>query len=112
MLLRSTGTSATFTAVATGTNLSYQWQSGPAGAGCAGPWTDITGATSASYTVSGITVGMDNTGYHVVIFVVHVLPRLLQTVRYLQLVMPLAITDNQPTLPFVKAQSLYSHGNG
>ena len=61
------GTSATFTAVATGTNLSYQWQSGPAGAGCAGPWTDIPGATSASYTVSGITVGMDNTGYHVVI---------------------------------------------
>lgn len=61
------GTSATFTATATGTNITYQWQSGPAGAGCAGPWTDIPGATGASYTVNSITVGNDNTGYHVVI---------------------------------------------
>ena len=37
--------------------LTYQWQSSPAGAGA---WSDITGATNASYTVSaGITASTD-----------------------------------------------------
>ncbi len=61
------GSNATFTVAATGTGLTYQWQSGPAGAGCAGPWTDISGATSATLTVSGVTVGMDNTGYRCIV---------------------------------------------
>ncbi len=59
------GTNATFTVAATGTNLTYQWQSSPAG--CAGPWTDIPTATTNSFTVTGVTVANDNTGYRVVI---------------------------------------------
>jgi hypothetical protein len=52
------GTSATFAVSATtpGTGLSYQWQSSPDGTN----WTTITGATSASYALSGIT----ETGYN------------------------------------------------
>ncbi len=60
------GSSATFTVVATGTNLNYQWQS--SAAGCAGPWLPIPGApNAASYTISGITLANDNTGYQCVI---------------------------------------------
>lgn len=40
------GHSATFTVVASGTNLSYQWQRESSG-----NWTNISGATSASYTL-------------------------------------------------------------
>jgi hypothetical protein len=60
------GTNATFTVAASGTGLTYQWQVSTT-PGCAGPWVDITGQTTNSYTVSGITAGMDNTGYHVII---------------------------------------------
>ncbi len=51
------GTSATFSVSATtpGTGLSYQWQSSPDGTN----WTNVSGATSASYALSGIT----ETGY-------------------------------------------------
>lgn len=35
------GTTTTFSVAATGTGISYQWQSGPAGAGCTGTWNDI-----------------------------------------------------------------------
>jgi hypothetical protein len=59
------GSNATFTVVASGTGLSYQWQSSPVG--CTGPWTDIPGAIAASYTITGVTVGMDNTGYRCVV---------------------------------------------
>ena len=59
------GSSATFTVAATGTGLSYQWQSSPVG--CTGPWSDIPGANAASYTLSGITLANDNTGYHCVV---------------------------------------------
>ncbi|MBK8953174.1 MAG: hypothetical protein IPM85_13825 [Chitinophagaceae bacterium] len=59
------GSSNTFSVVATGTGISYQWQS--SASGCSGPWTNISGATSASYTLSGITTGMNNTGYRCVV---------------------------------------------
>lgn len=61
------GTNATFTVAATGSGLTYQWQSTAAGSGCGGTWTDIPGANANSYTVSGITAGMDNTGYRVIV---------------------------------------------
>ncbi|HEX9980832.1 MAG TPA: PKD-like domain-containing protein [Flavobacterium sp.] len=41
----------TVTVAATGTNLSYQWQSSPTG--LAGSWTDIGGATAATYDAPG-----------------------------------------------------------
>lgn len=57
--------SNTFSVAATGTGLSYQWQS--SASGCSGPWTNISGAISASYTLSGITTGMNNTGYRCIV---------------------------------------------
>jgi hypothetical protein len=51
------GTSAAFSVSATtpGTGLAYQWQSSPDGTN----WTNVSGATSASYALAGIT----ETGY-------------------------------------------------
>jgi hypothetical protein len=51
------GTSATFSVSATtpGAGLSYQWQSSPDGTN----WTNVSGATSASYSLTGLT----ETGY-------------------------------------------------
>jgi Metallo-peptidase family M12B Reprolysin-like/Secretion system C-terminal sorting domain len=48
-----TGLTATFTAAATGTGVTYQWQSANA---AAGPFTNIVGATNASYTTGAINV--------------------------------------------------------
>ncbi len=46
------GSGTTFCVTATGANLIYQWQSSPT---CAGPWTNIPGATSSCYTLSGVS---------------------------------------------------------
>jgi|CXWL01.1.fsa_nt_gi hypothetical protein len=59
------GSNHTFTVTATGAGLTYQWQSSPAG--CTGPWTNIPTATSASYTLTGITIVQNNTGYRCVV---------------------------------------------
>ncbi len=56
------GLDATFTVTATGTGLSYQWQSSTGG-----PFTDITGATAATLTIPAITPGLDGTQYQVVV---------------------------------------------
>ncbi len=45
-----TGATNTFCVTATGTNLTYQWQSNPVG--CGGPWTNIGGANSSCYTAT------------------------------------------------------------
>lgn len=59
---------ATFTVVATvlpATTLTYQWQKQEAGAGA---WSNVTGATSASYTTPVLTVADDSTDkYRVVV---------------------------------------------
>jgi len=55
------GSGATFCVTATGAGLTYQWEISPAG--CAGPWTNIAGATSSCYTIPSVTAGMNNTGY-------------------------------------------------
>ena len=47
------GTPATFTVVATGTNLTYQWKKGS---------TNIAGATNSSYTIDSVKVSDGNTG--------------------------------------------------
>jgi hypothetical protein len=51
------GTNATFTVTATGNNLTYQWRKGGV---------NIGGATSASYTITGVTAG-DVANYDVVV---------------------------------------------
>jgi len=58
---------ATFSVTASATNsgvLSYQWQKQESGAG---EWSDISGATSASYTTGATTIADDNTDKYRVI---------------------------------------------
>lgn len=66
---------ATFsvTASRTGTgSLTYQWQKQEGGAGA---WTDVSGATSASYTTGALTAAADNTDkYRVVVSLVNAQP--------------------------------------
>ena len=59
------GTNVSFSCTATGSGLSYQWQS--SAAGCAGPWTNITGATNASLAVNNVSLAMDGTAYRVIV---------------------------------------------
>lgn len=58
------GSNATFSVTAVGTAIGYQWQSA---ASCAGPWTNIGGATSASYTVNAVTPAQNGLAYRVII---------------------------------------------
>ena len=67
-----TGANVTFTVTATGSNLTYQWQLSTTGPG--GPWTNITnggvyaGATTATLTLTGVTVGLSGNQYRLVIY--------------------------------------------
>ena len=56
------GQSATFGVTATGDNLCYQWQIN-SGNG----WSDITGATDASYTIDRTTTAMSGNQYHCIV---------------------------------------------
>lgn len=59
------GADVTFTvSVANASNPNYRWQTR-----VGGNWTDIVGATSASYTVSGVTLAQDGTQYRAVVSV-------------------------------------------
>ena len=58
------GSNATFTVVATGANLTYQWQISTDG--CI-TFNDIVLATSSTYTVTGVTNGMNGFSYRVVV---------------------------------------------
>ena len=46
------GSGTTLCVTATGSNLIYKWQSSPT---CAGPWTNIPGAISSCYTLTGVS---------------------------------------------------------
>ncbi|MFT3908987.1 MAG: M36 family metallopeptidase [Ferruginibacter sp.] len=56
------GSDATFTVTAAGTANTYQWQ-----VSTGGPFTDIPGATSSTLTLTGVTAGMNNNVYQVVV---------------------------------------------
>ena len=56
------GGSVNLGVTATGTNLTYQWQVYSGGA-----WTNITGATSATYALSNITASMNGSQYQVIV---------------------------------------------
>ena len=58
------GANATFSATATGTGLTYQWQVSTNGGVS---YTDIAGATSATYTIIGVTAAMNNNLYRVAV---------------------------------------------
>lgn len=57
------GSNVTFNVASSGTGLSYQWQVSAGGAA----YTAIGGATSASYTINGITPGLSGNQYRVVV---------------------------------------------
>ncbi|HNJ28865.1 MAG TPA: zinc-dependent metalloprotease family protein [Ferruginibacter sp.] len=65
------GNNVTYTVAANGTAPTYQWQISTTGAG--GPWTNITnggvysGATTASLTITGVTVPMNGSLYRCVV---------------------------------------------
>jgi hypothetical protein len=55
------GNAASFCVTASGTGITYQWET--SAAGCAGPWTNISGATSSCYAIPSVTAGLNNTAY-------------------------------------------------
>lgn len=58
------GSDASFTAAASGTApISVKWQKGSSSTG---PWTDISGATGTTYTLTKPVVALSNTYYHAV----------------------------------------------
>ncbi len=59
-----TGNNATFNVTATGLNVSYQWQLSTDGGA---NYNNIGGATSSSYTVTGVTIGMNNNRYRCIV---------------------------------------------
>jgi hypothetical protein len=59
------GTTITYSVVATGSSLTYQWQQ--SFNGCNGPWQDITGATAATLSLGAALVAQNNTGYRCVV---------------------------------------------
>lgn len=68
-LSKTVGQSATFTVTASvspadSATLSYQWQKQESGAGA---WADVTGATSASYTISSVASGDNTDKYRAVV---------------------------------------------
>ncbi len=59
------GGNTSFSATATGTNISYQWQVSTDGGAT---FTDISGATTATLTLNSITPALNNNRYRVVLF--------------------------------------------
>ena len=57
------GSNTSFCVVATGFNITYQWQLNTSGCSGAGTWTDIPGATSSCFNINGATIAMNNFGY-------------------------------------------------
>ncbi|MEO6406018.1 MAG: T9SS type A sorting domain-containing protein [Ferruginibacter sp.] len=59
------GSNTSFSVTASGTGATYQWQLSLAG--CAGPWANIVGATSNTYTITAAPASMNGYGYRVVV---------------------------------------------
>lgn len=59
------GSNNTFSVTATGTGITYQWQLSVTG--CGGPWSNIIGANSSTYTITNITAGQNNNAYQCII---------------------------------------------
>jgi hypothetical protein len=60
------GTNTTFTTTATGNNVSYQWQ---VSTNSGVTWTNIAGATSASYALNNVSTSLSGNQYRVIITV-------------------------------------------
>ncbi len=58
------GSNNTFSVTATGSGITYQWQLSTDGGAS---WNNIAGATASTYTVSGITAGMNGNRYRCIV---------------------------------------------
>jgi hypothetical protein len=86
------GSSNTFSVTATGTNITYQWQVSTDGGA---NYTNIGGATSASYLLSPLTIGMNNNRYRCIISGTCT-PAVTSTAALLTVISPITI-NTQPT---------------
>jgi len=59
------GSTISYSVVATGNALTYQWQQSLNG--CNGPWQDISGATAATLSLGAAVASQNNTGYRCVV---------------------------------------------
>jgi len=59
------GNTISYSVVATGNSLTYQWQQSLNG--CNGPWQDISGATTATLSLGAVAASQHNTGYRCVV---------------------------------------------
>lgn len=59
------GANASFSVVAAGSNLSYQWQVSISG--CGGPFSNISSSNANTLTISNVTLGMTGFAYRVII---------------------------------------------
>lgn len=59
------GSSVTYSVTATGPSVTYQWQQSLDG--CNGPWTNVSGAVSSTYTIATTLVSMDNSAFRCII---------------------------------------------
>jgi hypothetical protein len=105
------GSNNTFSVTATGTNLTYQWQLSSGG----GPFGDIVGATSSSYTVTAATVGMNGNQYRVNISG-SCTPGVTSTAATLTVVSPTTVTQQPASVticePGTTSASFTSGGSG
>ena len=93
------GSSNTFTVIATGTGITYQWQVSTDGGV---NWTNIAGATSASYTLSGAVIGQNNNRYRCVVTGTCA-PPATSTAAILTVIAPVSITSQPVASPAVCA---------
>lgn len=84
------GANHTFTVAATGFNLSYQWQLSTNGGGT---FNNIAGATASSYSLTGVTAGMNNNQYRVIVNGCP--PSVTSTAAVLTVTVP-PVINNQP----------------
>jgi len=85
------GSNQTFNVTANGTTITYQWQVSVGG----GPFNDIPGATSSSYTINGVTVAMNGNSYRVIVSGA-CNPQAVSAAATLNVIAPVAITT-QPS---------------
>lgn len=85
------GSNTSFTIVASGTGLTYQWQASPNG--CVGPWTDVVGGTSPTLNLTSVPASMNNTVFRCVVTGVCTPPAISNCVT-LTVVSPATITSH------------------
>jgi hypothetical protein len=95
------GSNATFTVTGAGSALTYQWQSSPDGVS----YTNIAGATSASYTANNITTALNNTRYRVIVSGTCP-PAATSSAATLTVIAPVTVTNNPANVTICETGNL------